>query len=215
MKPGTMDLPRRSMRCVLGPARRVMSALLPTAMMREPRTATACAIWKVSLTVMIFPLVRMRSAGVCCACSDNDSPTTPLNSSSQTNFFITFLHAARLRAERFGGAGSPVFPVPGLYYWSFKPEANVMQTRIFAGSLALSIVALMTVTASHIGAQVSAALTGVVSSQEEGPMEGVVVSAKRAGSTMTVTVMTDAQGRYAFPGSRLEPGAYAIRIRAT
>jgi hypothetical protein len=46
-------------------------------------------------------------------------------------------------------------------------------------------------------------------------MEGVVVSAKRAGSTMTVSVMTDAQGRFAFPANRLEAGAYAIRIRAT
>src|SRR5262245_977410 len=95
MKPGTIDLPRRSIRCVFGPARRVMSALLPTATMREPRTATACATWKVSLTVMIFPLVRMRSAGGCCACSDNDSPTIPPNSSSQANFFITVLQAGR------------------------------------------------------------------------------------------------------------------------
>jgi streptogramin lyase len=45
-------------------------------------------------------------------------------------------------------------------------------------------------------------------------MEGVLVSAKRAGSTMTVTVVSDAQGRYSFPQNRLEPGAYSIRIRA-
>ena len=38
-------------------------------------------------------------------------------------------------------------------------------------------------------------------------MEGVLVSAKRADSTMTVTVATDAQGRYSFPRSRLEPGS--------
>jgi streptogramin lyase len=59
-----------------------------------------------------------------------------------------------------------------------------------------------------------AALTGVVSSQQEAQMEGVLVSAKRAGSTVTVTVATDAQGRYTFPRTRLEPGMYAIRIRA-
>ena len=58
------------------------------------------------------------------------------------------------------------------------------------------------------------ALTGVVSSQQEAQMEGVLVSAKRAGSTVTITVATDAQGRYAFPRARLEPGTYAIRIRA-
>ncbi|MGH9783908.1 MAG: carboxypeptidase regulatory-like domain-containing protein [Terriglobia bacterium] len=60
----------------------------------------------------------------------------------------------------------------------------------------------------------SAALAGVVSSQEEGPMEGVLVSAKREGAKFTVTVVSDAQGRYSFPSSRLEPGQYAVRIRA-
>jgi len=60
----------------------------------------------------------------------------------------------------------------------------------------------------------SAALGGRVSSQEEGPMEGVLVSAKRAGSTITVTVLSDAQGQYSFPRSRLEPGEYSVRIRA-
>jgi streptogramin lyase len=58
------------------------------------------------------------------------------------------------------------------------------------------------------------ALTGQVSSQEEGPMEGVLVSAKRDGSTVTVTVVSDAKGRYSFPASKLEPGRYALRIRA-
>jgi streptogramin lyase len=58
------------------------------------------------------------------------------------------------------------------------------------------------------------ALTGQVSSAEEGPMEGVLVSAKRDGSTVTVTVDTDEHGRYAFPRARLEPGKYTLRIRA-
>ena len=60
----------------------------------------------------------------------------------------------------------------------------------------------------------SAALTGQVRSQEEGPMEGVLVSAKRAGSTITTTVVSDAQGRYSFPQNRLEPGPYSVRVRA-
>jgi len=59
-----------------------------------------------------------------------------------------------------------------------------------------------------------AALTGVVTSQDEGAMEGVLVSATRDGSTITTTVVSDAAGRYRFPQGRLEPGAYAIRIRA-
>src|SRR5262245_33943593 len=106
-----------------------------------------------------------------------------------------------------------------------KGVEAMSRTRIFAVPLAFSITALMLAASSHMAAQVSAsaqasadrssAVTGIVSSQAEGPMEGVVVSAKRTGSTMTVSVMSDAQGRYAFPGNRLEPGAYTIRIRAT
>jgi len=64
------------------------------------------------------------------------------------------------------------------------------------------------------GAQAQTALSGQVSSREEGAMEGVLVSAKREGSTTTVTVVTDEQGRYAFPAAKLEPGRYAIAIRA-
>ena len=45
-------------------------------------------------------------------------------------------------------------------------------------------------------------------------MEGVLVSAKRAGSTMTVTVVSNAQGQYSFPQDRLEPGKYSVTIRA-
>ena len=45
-------------------------------------------------------------------------------------------------------------------------------------------------------------------------MEGVVVSAKRPGSTVMVSVSTNAQGQYSFPQDRLAPGAYDITIRA-
>ena len=57
-------------------------------------------------------------------------------------------------------------------------------------------------------------LTGSVTSAEEGAMEGVVVSAKRRGSTMMVSVISNAQGRYSFPQDRLEPGTYDITMRA-
>src|SRR5579864_2451633 len=59
-----------------------------------------------------------------------------------------------------------------------------------------------------------AALSGVVSSQQEGPMEGVVVSARRDGANFTVSVVSDAQGKYSFPRSHIEPGKYALSIRA-
>ncbi len=62
--------------------------------------------------------------------------------------------------------------------------------------------------------QAPIALTGVVSSDAEGRMEGVLVSAKRVDGTITVTVVSDNQGRYAFPASRLKPGKYRLAIRA-
>src|SRR2546423_3029991 len=63
-------------------------------------------------------------------------------------------------------------------------------------------------------AQAPAALTGTVTSQQEGKMEGVLVSAKRAGGTVTITVVSDADGKFSFPASRLEAGDYTISIRA-
>lgn len=67
----------------------------------------------------------------------------------------------------------------------------------------------------QVAAQDAIALTGMVISAQEGAMEGVLVTAKRTGSTIATTVVTDAQGRYRFPRARLEPGQYALRIRAT
>jgi virginiamycin B lyase len=63
-------------------------------------------------------------------------------------------------------------------------------------------------------APTSIGLAGEVSSKEEGPMEGVIVSAKKAGSTITVSVVTDQQGRYKFPRERMEPGQYSLKMRA-
>jgi virginiamycin B lyase len=61
----------------------------------------------------------------------------------------------------------------------------------------------------------NAALTGIVSSEEEGAMGGVLVSAKLEGSTIQTTVVTDPTGRFVFPAVRLEPGTYTMQIRAT
>src|SRR2546428_6892245 len=65
-----------------------------------------------------------------------------------------------------------------------------------------------------VRAQGPAAITGIVSSEAEGKMEGVVVTARRAKSIVQVSVTTDAEGRYNFPRDRLEPGAYTLDIRA-
>src|SRR5262245_9934364 len=58
------------------------------------------------------------------------------------------------------------------------------------------------------------ALSGLVSSAEEPTMEGVLVSVSRAGSNITVTVVTGEDGRYSFPADRLAPGQYTLAVRA-
>jgi virginiamycin B lyase len=58
------------------------------------------------------------------------------------------------------------------------------------------------------------ALQGVVRSASDGVMEGVVVSAKGVQSTITVSVVSNQQGEYRFPQTRLPAGAYDITIRA-
>ncbi len=83
---------------------------------------------------------------------------------------------------------------------------------------ALVVVALAIVVGvtqySTIQAQVPSALTGQVSSAAEGAMEGVLVSAKKAGSNITITVVSDKSGRYTFPANRLDAGQYSLRVRA-
>ncbi len=88
--------------------------------------------------------------------------------------------------------------------------------NVFIAGLSLSATALA---ADQPGAGMVvrldiAALHGQVSSAEEGAMEGVLVSARRDGSSVTTTVVSDAKGTYAFPAGRLEPGHYTISIRA-
>src|SRR5215475_5068851 len=90
------------------------------------------------------------------------------------------------------------------------PEGT-MPMKIPLLSAALALVLLQ---AGSPAAQAQTALAGQVTSAEEGAMEGVLVSAKKTGSTITITAVSDAQGRYSFPSSKLAPGQYAIRIRA-
>jgi virginiamycin B lyase len=79
----------------------------------------------------------------------------------------------------------------------------------------VSTAALALVLLPAVGSpQAMAQLAGQVTSSEEGPMEGVVVSARRAGSNITTTVISNAQGRFTIPAARIEPGNYSIEIRA-
>jgi virginiamycin B lyase len=73
---------------------------------------------------------------------------------------------------------------------------------------------LLACSAALIASPAPAALTGTVSSDAEGPMEGVVVSAKLVGGAITVSVVSDKQGRYVFPADRLAAGAYELKTRA-
>src|SRR5205807_620916 len=82
-------------------------------------------------------------------------------------------------------------------------------------TLVATAAAMVVAPSSHaVGAEGDAALTGVVSSEAEGKMEGVVVTARRAKSIVQVSVTTNEEGRYAFPRNRLEPGAHTLSIRA-
>jgi virginiamycin B lyase len=90
---------------------------------------------------------------------------------------------------------------------------RLKQLSLLASASLLGMLAHAGLSTSAL-AQAAAALTGQVSSAEEGPMEGVLVTAKKDGSTIAVTVVTDAKGEYSFPADRLDAGHYAIATRA-
>jgi virginiamycin B lyase len=87
-----------------------------------------------------------------------------------------------------------------------------MRTRL--SILAASVAACSVALTNAATAQAPAALTGQVSSAKEGAMEGVVVSVRKAGGTVTISVVSDDKGHYSFPASKLEPGQYDLAIRA-
>src|SRR5216683_352311 len=88
-----------------------------------------------------------------------------------------------------------------------------MRTNVML-SVTAGLAVILSQGVSHRALAAGAALTGQVSSAEEGNMEGVVVTAKKPGATVQVSVTTDAQGRYSFPEGRLDPGQYNLSIRA-
>src|SRR5262249_33329984 len=89
---------------------------------------------------------------------------------------------------------------------------NAMRMKHFAAVL---LAGISTIAFHGLSwAQNAPALTGEVRSAEEGPMGGVTVTATRDKSTISVTAITDDQGRYSFPAGRLVPGTYSLAIRA-
>ena len=74
--------------------------------------------------------------------------------------------------------------------------------------------AALILAAAGAGAQTGAdALSGTVTAAGA-PMEGVVVTVRQPGSTVAISVVSDARGRYRFPRSRLTAGDYAVSIKA-
>jgi virginiamycin B lyase len=89
-----------------------------------------------------------------------------------------------------------------------------MRGRSLFTSLSFVVFTALLAGTANLAAQAGPpALAGKVTAGQE-PLEGVLVSVKRSGSTVTITVVSDKDGRYSFPAARLEPGQYALRIRA-
>src|SRR5207247_3646758 len=93
---------------------------------------------------------------------------------------------------------------------------SLMTRAILVGGTIVVAVALCLGFAGFLTAQTpsSSALTGRVTSQAEGAMEGVLIGAKKVGSTISIWVVSNAQGQYSFPRERMGPSTYNIRIRA-
>jgi Carboxypeptidase regulatory-like domain len=82
------------------------------------------------------------------------------------------------------------------------------------GSFAFLLLLVSTVPPAFAADTRPVALQGTIRSDQEGAMGGVLVSATKAGSTITTTVVSDEQGHYAFLAARLAPGKYDLAIRA-
>ena len=86
--------------------------------------------------------------------------------------------------------------------------------HLWLSTAASAAVGIMTAALGANVAHAEAGLAGQVTGPD-GPMEGVLVTAKKAGSTVSYTVASDAKGHYGFPAGKIEAGDYSLRIRAT
>lgn len=93
---------------------------------------------------------------------------------------------------------------------------RLVKTKRFVGRAAVGLLGFIALLAgcqkTNKPALREFALSGIIRSQVKKPMEGVLVSAKRG--TITITVVSDEHGRYAFPADRLSPGSYILTVRA-
>ena len=86
-----------------------------------------------------------------------------------------------------------------------------MRTRLLTTASIITAAFLFMSSAQESRAQ--SAFSGKIASPD-GALEGMLVTAKKNGSTISVTVASDAQGNFSFPAGRLEPGAHRLSIRA-
>jgi virginiamycin B lyase len=97
-------------------------------------------------------------------------------------------------------------------------EQDHIRPRLRRGQAIAAIIVLdaaLLLAGPEAKAQPAYSLIGHVSSALEGQMEGVIVSAKKLGSTITVSVVTNVNGAYRFPADRLGEGRYELTIRAS
>lgn len=85
-----------------------------------------------------------------------------------------------------------------------------VMARRFGAALGAAFLFLGFAFAQGAGAQFG----GQVSSVEEGPMHGVLVSLRAVASSVTHTVVSAADGQFRFPAGLLSPGPHEISIRA-
>jgi virginiamycin B lyase len=97
---------------------------------------------------------------------------------------------------------------------SIAARETIMGRRTILPGVRFLAFTLLLAGSGTLPAQTTApALTGKVTA-EQGALEGVLVSAKKAGSNVTITVVSDKDGRYSFPAAKLDAGEYTLRIRA-
>ena len=93
--------------------------------------------------------------------------------------------------------------------WSRLENANDANANLLLLFFVLTMPGVFAAQAEHPAAP---GLAGRVNSEIEGPMAGVLVRAKGTGSSVSITVVTNHNGEYSFPATRLTPRPYTLDI---